>query len=486
MAYLLQASFCWIVLYALYYIALSKETFFGTNRMYLLFCLCLGLLLPTVPPPFTAMEKEVTINSYIIHLNEVVINQTTTESLGIMQYLMIVYSLGLAIALTKFSLGIFRIWKLYSGATIEKMGKYSIAHTDATHLPFSFFNIIFLSKKVPLKKHSEEIIKHELVHINLWHSLDIVFIEILHIFFWFNPILIFYKRSLKASHEYIADKSILSHMTKEAYSMLLIGHTYSGIELSLANTFFNSFIKNRITMMHKKESSKTALVKYILVLPLAAFLSYTIGSCKESSEVDEATLSKTVQTDKATSSNVEPTALEADTATSANTSIKNHNEERWIEAKDNKESKGNYVVWGATANAKKSNKVALEKVKKEDEIVPDEQYTPDENGVYNQVEVIPEFPGGFQALMSFLAENIKYPSEARDKNVEGTVVLKFEVAQNGSIENLKVVKAVGSGCDDEALRVMQLMNVKHKWSPGKVKGQAVRTTFTLPIKFKLS
>ena len=101
---------------------------------------------------------------------------------------------------------------------------------------------------------------------------------------------------------------------------------------------------------------------------------------------------------------------------------------------------------------------------------------------YEKVEVMPEYPGGEQAMMKFVASNVKYPQAAIDKNISGRVLVGFVIEKDGSITDVKVVKGIGGGCDEEAVRVVKSMP---KWKPGKEKGKAVRVSYMLPITFKL-
>ena len=102
--------------------------------------------------------------------------------------------------------------------------------------------------------------------------------------------------------------------------------------------------------------------------------------------------------------------------------------------------------------------------------------------VYEKAEVMPEFPGGEQAMMDFVAKNVKYPKEAMEKEISGRVLVSFVVEKDGSINETEVVKGIGGGCDEEAVRVVKAMP---KWKPGKEKGKAVRVSFMLPIVIKL-
>lgn len=97
-------------------------------------------------------------------------------------------------------------------------------------------------------------------------------------------------------------------------------------------------------------------------------------------------------------------------------------------------------------------------------------------------EEMPEFPGGMQALMTYLQKNVSYPAMAREHEIQGKVMIRFVVGKDGGIESANVWRAIGGGCDKEALRVV---NAMPKWKPGKQNGRNVRVYFTLPISFKL-
>lgn len=102
--------------------------------------------------------------------------------------------------------------------------------------------------------------------------------------------------------------------------------------------------------------------------------------------------------------------------------------------------------------------------------------------IFTVVENDPEFPGGMEALYKYLRENIKYPSLARDNNITGKVYVTFVVERDGSIANPRVLKDIGGGCGQEAIRVVKAMP---KWTPGKQRGKAVRVQFNLPVSFNL-
>lgn len=113
------------------------------------------------------------------------------------------------------------------------------------------------------------------------------------------------------------------------------------------------------------------------------------------------------------------------------------------------------------------------------------QKAPNEPAVYalSSLDSPPEFDGGTKKLNRFLSRNLRYPSLAQENGVEGRVFVSFVVETNGSISQIKLVRGIGSGCDEEALRVVRLLPA---WKPGVLDGVPVRSTYILPINFQLS
>lgn len=103
--------------------------------------------------------------------------------------------------------------------------------------------------------------------------------------------------------------------------------------------------------------------------------------------------------------------------------------------------------------------------------------------IFDVVETQPNPPGGMSGWNEYLSKNLKYPTQARRMGIEGTVIVVFVVNTDGSIQDVEVLRGIGGGCDEEALRVV---SAAPKWEPGKQRGRPVRTRMRLPIRFKLS
>jgi TonB family protein len=295
----------------------------------------------------------------------------------------------------------------------------SESHPEA----FSFFRKIKVNENLPQK---EQIEKHELTHAQQLHSADVLFFEILSIINWFNPVVYLYKKSIRQIHEFIADEEALQAAEdKQAYALLLFSKSFGINPHQLTNNFFNqSLLKRRIQMIQKPKSRKAAILKYGLSAPL--FLLAMILS--------SATISENKTIDKI-AENIAPTDainIPIEKAAAAISDIRE------------------------TINLK----IGVDTPKVEQ----------------------PSFPGGMPALGKFLGMNLRYPKAAKDAGIQGKVVLSFIVDQEGSISDIKVLRGIGAGCDEEAIRVLKL---SPKWEPATQNGKKVRVLQTLPINFRL-
>jgi protein TonB len=116
----------------------------------------------------------------------------------------------------------------------------------------------------------------------------------------------------------------------------------------------------------------------------------------------------------------------------------------------------------------------VEIVQREEEVV--------EEQIFTIVEEMPEFPGGEAELFKYLGKSIKYPQMAADAGISGVVYVTFVVDKDGKIRDVKVLRGIGGGCDEEAVRVVKAMP---PWKPGKQRGKAVQVQYNLPIRFTL-
>jgi protein TonB len=105
-----------------------------------------------------------------------------------------------------------------------------------------------------------------------------------------------------------------------------------------------------------------------------------------------------------------------------------------------------------------------------------------EEPIFTVVEDMPKYPGGEEARNKYMVDNIKYPEGARKNGIQGRVFVSFVVEKDGAVTDVKVLRGIGGGCDEEAVRVIAAMP---NWQPGKQDGKPVRVQFNMPISFNL-
>ncbi|MEM7103097.1 MAG: M56 family metallopeptidase [Bacteroidota bacterium] len=271
--YLFEVTICWAVFYGLYILLLRNETRFGLNRGYLMITLLLGISLPLINFSFPGGEQgQVYIGGiYSGMLAEVeVMGTTVAESGPAFSIIKFVYLGGVIICLTGLLLGFWRVGQYLRRSVIEPKSGYVLVRTPKNHAPFSFFNMMFLSSDSGMEAEDEvQVINHELAHIREKHSFDVLITELLRILFWFHPMVYFYQRSIRNTHEFLADAAVLQTTPKARYGRLLLEQSLSGPHL--VNHFNKSQLKQRLTMMTKNKSSRFALAKYFLAIPVFAF-----------------------------------------------------------------------------------------------------------------------------------------------------------------------------------------------------------------------
>lgn len=124
---------------------------------------------------------------------------------------------------------------------------------------------------------------------------------------------------------------------------------------------------------------------------------------------------------------------------------------------------------------------SVKTVKKEKTDIP-KMLRQDSDEVYDVVDLMPSFPGGYGKMLTYIKENIRYPKDMEDSGIKDRVICQFIVNKDGSISDIEIVRSLGASMDKEAVRVISSMP---KWYPGKHEGRIVRVKYTLPVVFSL-
>ncbi|WP_430400958.1 M56 family metallopeptidase [Flavobacterium sp.] len=268
--YFLKVNGLLIVFYLTYYLLLRKETFFQSNRWFLL----LGIISSFVLPLITFTEIvwidpepiEYATNTYIPNTN---IEASEISNLFNWQFFLTsVYIIVSIIFFIRIVFEVISFIRILKKSNKNKEGKIVLVETNKSQNPFSFFNYLVFNKSNFTEEELEMIIIHEKVHIAQRHSYDVLITKLLCIILWINPIVWLYRKAILENLEFIADYKT-SEITNNIYQYqkTLLKVVACNNQLSITNQFYQSLIKKRIVMLNTNPSQKKNIWKYSLVVP---------------------------------------------------------------------------------------------------------------------------------------------------------------------------------------------------------------------------
>jgi TonB family protein len=424
--YLVEVSICLGISLVIYRVLLSGLTFFSWNRSILLGLLVLSGLIPLLRLQFFDFAPEITSMTLPVFQVGDSVKEVENFWPSWSQVLIGIYFIGGAFTASRLIFGF-----MASQRQIGKAKKiYYNKHYIAIHpefVPASFFDYILMPEFNPESPEQKQIILHESMHVRLYHSWDLLLLNFAKVFFWFNPLIYLFENSLREVHEYQADQGVTFSYGPKEYATLLLNLITAKPGWQFMNNFNQFQTKKRIMMMAKSQSAHWQKLRFLTLIPVIGLL-LLVFSCEEDMSPQLA-------------------------------NVIDFNEILEIpDPVDNQETVPNENSVNQPQSAQRADQV------------------------FDVVEQQPNPEGGMRGWNQYLAKNIKYPASARERGIEGTVIVVFEIHTDGSIHNVEILRGIGGGADEEAVRVVQ--NAPN-WEPGKQRGRAVKTRMRLPIRFKL-
>ena len=271
--YLLKSSALIAVFYLTYHFLVRKETFFNTNRWFLLSGLFTSLLLPfffiekiiLVERPKIAAEKLI---AYTQQSTQRIKEIPVVEAFDWMQFIWISYLIIAFILVIKIVFNFTSLYRMLYKQQVTKKEKFKLINLNENIAPFSFFNYIVYNANLYSNDELQSILLHEKIHSQERHSLDVLVAKLFCIVFWFNPFIWLYKKAITQNLEYIADQKATEQLEdKKSYQRALLKVVSHQSCLSITNNFYQSLIKKRIVMLNKNQSNKRNSWKYALIIP---------------------------------------------------------------------------------------------------------------------------------------------------------------------------------------------------------------------------
>ncbi|MBN1649760.1 MAG: carboxypeptidase-like regulatory domain-containing protein [Bacteroidales bacterium] len=540
--YSIQSSLSLLLFYLIYWLLLKKETYYFANRVFLLSSVLLSILLPFFPLQYTVFIEnglaETSLFNEIGQAFKEIQPYTGSgfkayKSFGFTDALLIIYLIGLAIFMLRLIIQTSSlVIELYSSKRETIHGLY-IVESKKYDLPFSFFNVVFINPKYNNQNVLPDILAHETVHIREKHWVDLLIIELLTVVFWFNPIIWFFEHSIKLNHEFLADNGVISkgiHLGR--YQALLINQLMGVQVIGITNNLNYSINSNRLKMMTKQKTPKIKAVKMVWALPVIALMlfafakpNYQISQEQNSkntigiSAPQQVTLLSGKIVDEkgdalsGVSIVIEGTSQGTVSDREGNFKIglaKNSNlllsyvgkktlhfsaKELFLKASDriSIEIKMEDAAILLSPKMLASEITEPSPVLKTEDLPPpppklDETKNPPppppsikgnkEKEVFFVVEELPQYPGGYSALGSYI--NKMQEQLAKEKGVSGTAKLSFTINKNGEATAIRILEKDNELAAKGAASIIMNMD---KWSPGKQRGKAVEVTFILPCTF---
>ncbi len=444
--YIFKVAFFQMLLLGVYQFVIRP----GNNLQLMRCTLIAGIILPFVLPLIslsgnTAINEAGAIPVFILPEITISANQNTAISfLHHINWYQIIYFTVSILFLSSLCISIIALWYKVKKSKTQTTSYGKIYIDSKTTSPYSFFSWVFFPDIQIDLAMADILLRHEFSHVKHRHSIDRLMSSLFKAFFWFSPFAYLHHRLLSEVHEFQADANVIRMLNnKENYQNLMLAYAGVPIFYPISNSF-SSHLKKRIAMINHKQQ-KIKLVPLISsLLLLAAFTMLT-------SMVQ-------IQPKQAVASNLE----EFSTV---------------FNGMDNQNAYINPAIPSAKSIEEDSLRSFLQKQQ-----AAKEEKSSDNEDIFTVVEEMPEFPGGPEKMMEYLASHIKYPEEAYNKGIQGRVYVNFVIEPDGSATNAKALRGIGGGCDEEAIRVVESMP---KWIPGRQRGQAVRVAMNLPIRFTL-
>jgi len=290
--YILKSTAILSLFFLVYKLFLQKDTFFESNRYFLLLGLVCAFVFSGMEfTQITYVEAAAVSDSVLFPVNELNYvsenipeeGEVTQRAFNWSKHLLYLYLTGTTFMLARFvinGIGLAKILKHPKKRDYE--GFYHIELPQKT-APFSFFNFIAYHVKSYQAKELEMIILHEKIHGKQYHSIDVILHQLMLVFFWFNPFAWWYNKHVLENLEYIVDREVAkrNNIHQQEYEFTLLKVSTSYPSPNLGNSFYQSLIKKRILMLHKSKSPQYAWVKSMLIIPLLSLFLWSFNVTEE-------------------------------------------------------------------------------------------------------------------------------------------------------------------------------------------------------------
>ncbi|WP_282112721.1 M56 family metallopeptidase [Maribacter stanieri] len=284
--FLLKSTACMAIFLTFYKVLLENESMHQFKRFFLIAALVSSFIIPSIVFTEYIEIEPSDVSTQVLAIEQNIENQNIAKEvaqspLNWSLALWTIYGIGVVGFGFRFIRHLIQLWSRIRNNPKLKQNSITNVLLKQQLPPHTFFNFIFLNKhKFETKSIPNSVLLHEETHALQKHSLDVLLIEFLQVLFWFNPVLYFFKKSIKLNHEFLADSAVLKNNEDQLnYQHTLLSYLSNGNynvhqSVGIANAINYSSIKKRFIIMKKQTSKKGFLIRSLLLLPLLAIMLY--------------------------------------------------------------------------------------------------------------------------------------------------------------------------------------------------------------------
>ncbi|TAM98751.1 MAG: TonB family protein [Chitinophagaceae bacterium] len=483
--YALKVIFISGFLFGYYYLVLRNGRFHEWNRYYLILSVLISLSLPFVKwaalfSGYSGSGRiyEAGLQSFAFSASG---RTSSSTGWGWTTWAVVLYALFSFIFICSLISGMLKIRQRIRQGEKQKFTLFTLVRHPKIESPFSFFRFIFWNDLLALESpEGSHIFRHELAHVKEKHSADKLLMEIIIALFWINPFFHLIRKELHLIHEFIADRRAChdnagiespGYLSPQDYAGLLVKLCMRTNNFGGANHFFHKQLTRRVRMLVRNNRPRFTYIKRVMAIPLTLAVALFFVFLQSPSKADTSSPLQTVSS-----------AIKGSTFAAVK-SILPKKEVELIKPETKKQepvhSSGIDISEPASPVLKNVGQRLLNYITGSK--VKDVGTTPPK--VFKFVEQMPSFPGGEDALLKYLSSHVHYPDSAIENDIQGTVVVRFNMNPDGHISNVTTVsKPLGGGLEEEAMRVVKNMP---DWIAGKQNGRKVIVQYSLPVRFVL-
>ncbi|WP_183558828.1 M56 family metallopeptidase [Mucilaginibacter sp. SP1R1] len=282
--FLLKVNMALIIFCLGYYLVLRRITFYTLNRIYLVTAIIFSTIYPLINLDSFVQKHNIPVQQIIVDWKTPAKNfvNPLVQQSTYWHWATLLFWTGVVMFTMRLLMQLLSLYKLYKNSKPGNIQDHEVRLVKANISPFSFWQSIYVNPDTLNPDDLKNVLKHEQVHVQDWHTLDILLTEISAVFYWFNPGIWLIKRAVRENIEFITDRKILQKGTdSKAYQYSLLNVSLSATTAaSIANNFNFSTLKKRITMMNAKRSSNVNLTRYAFLVPAVIICLFAVSLSK--------------------------------------------------------------------------------------------------------------------------------------------------------------------------------------------------------------